>query len=225
MGKSYKQYCALAKTFEIVGERWTPLIIRELMFGGRRFADLIEGLPGIGASVLASRLKDLESRELVYKAHLPPPAASSIYQLTERGASLGEKLLCLAEWGMELLGGKADDEVFQNRWILVHIKTAMDRELAEALSETYILKVDEDIYRIKVDHGELEAAQLIEIEKADAVITATAAVLLALHDNQLSFDDVVEQGVYKVEGELAAGRRFYELFIKAKRPTSTEVAA
>src|SRR5438128_1579529 len=84
MSRTYDQYCPVARTLEIVGERWTLLIARELLLGPRRFTDLMDGLPGISANVLAGRLKELESTGLVAKRTLPPPAASAVYELTAR---------------------------------------------------------------------------------------------------------------------------------------------
>src|SRR5215475_13301467 len=83
--KVYGQYCGLAKALDLVGERWTLLIIRELAFGPRRFSDLVEGLPGISTAVLTERLTRLEAARLIIRRTLPPPAASNVYVLTEGG--------------------------------------------------------------------------------------------------------------------------------------------
>jgi DNA-binding HxlR family transcriptional regulator len=80
--RRYHQYCPVARALDVVGERWTLLIIRELLLGPRRFTDLADGLPGIGSSVLSNRLADLERSGLVAKRTLPPPAASVVYELT-----------------------------------------------------------------------------------------------------------------------------------------------
>ena len=83
--RSYNQYCAVARALDIVGERWTLLIVRELLTGPKRFKDLLEGLPGIGTNLLTGRLKDLEGYGVVHRVTLPPPAASKVYELTELG--------------------------------------------------------------------------------------------------------------------------------------------
>src|SRR5262245_50588135 len=85
-GRTYAQYCALAKALDVIGERWALLVIRELMGGPRRYTDLMAGLPGISTDMLAARLKDLEKAGLVARRTLPPPAASSVYELTPEGA-------------------------------------------------------------------------------------------------------------------------------------------
>ena len=94
--KVYGQYCGLAKALDLVGERWTLLIIRDLSFGPRRFSDLVEGLPGISTAVLTERLNRLEDARLITRRTLPPPAASKVYELTEAGRELGRATVPLA---------------------------------------------------------------------------------------------------------------------------------
>jgi DNA-binding HxlR family transcriptional regulator len=102
--KHYGQYCPVAHTLGLVGERWTLLVVRELMHGPKRYTDLAEQLPGIGTNVLAVRLKELETAGLVEKRKLPPPAASSVYALTARGRDLRPVLHELARFGARLMG-------------------------------------------------------------------------------------------------------------------------
>ena len=100
MKRNYKQLCPIAYTLDIIGERWTLLIIRELFYGERRFSDLLRALHGIGANLLSSRLKELEQKKLVTRRDLPPPAATHVYGLTERGKGLKSILRELALWGL-----------------------------------------------------------------------------------------------------------------------------
>jgi DNA-binding HxlR family transcriptional regulator len=99
----YPQFCAIARAAEIVGERWTILIVRELFLGPQRFSDLRRRLSDVSPSVLTERLTALEQRGLVTKADLPPPAASVVYELTETGRGLGPVLMALAQWGSQFL--------------------------------------------------------------------------------------------------------------------------
>src|SRR5260370_8111330 len=78
--RSYRQWCAVARALDYVGERWTLLLVRELMVGPKRFKDLLEGLPGIGTNLLTDRLKDLEQAGIVSRRGLPPPAGATVYQ-------------------------------------------------------------------------------------------------------------------------------------------------
>ncbi|MBA2332180.1 MAG: winged helix-turn-helix transcriptional regulator [Actinobacteria bacterium] len=102
--KRYDQYCPIAHSLGLVGERWSLLVVRELMDGPKRYTDLVDGLPGIGTNILASRLRDLEAGGIVQKTKLPPPAASTVYELTECGHGLLPVLHELARWGARTLG-------------------------------------------------------------------------------------------------------------------------
>src|SRR5256885_12943843 len=98
--RSYDQFCPIARALDFVGERWTLLVVRELLFGPKRYTDLLAGLPGINANVLSTRLKDLQAAELVERTTMPPPAASTVYQLTELGRGLEPAVVGLAQWGL-----------------------------------------------------------------------------------------------------------------------------
>lgn len=102
--RSYNQICGLAQSLDLLGERWTLLIVRELLLGPKRFGALREALPGVNANLLSARIKSLTEAGIVEPIELPPPAAGvSAYALTERGEGLREPLLSLALWGMDLL--------------------------------------------------------------------------------------------------------------------------
>ena len=109
--RSYGQYCPVAKTLELVGERWTLLIVRELLVGPQRFTDLHAALEGIPRNLLADRLRDLEAHDIVTRAELPPPAARAVYQLTEAGQGLLPVIGALAQWGLTHLPPPEPGEV------------------------------------------------------------------------------------------------------------------
>src|SRR5919107_1078430 len=117
MVKRYEQYCPMAHALDLVGDRWTLLIIRDLMHGPQRYTDLVDRLPGIGTNILAARLRDLESHGIVTRRTLPPPAASKVYDLTDYGRELRPALRELALWGARSLGPPTDqDELFEG-WL------------------------------------------------------------------------------------------------------------
>ena len=107
--RSYNQHCGLAYALDIVGERWTLLIVRELFAGPRRFTDLLEGLPGISTNLLSERLKSLEQQGLLKRRVLPPPAGSTVYELTAVGRSLEGTLIELGKWGSQFVPSAAED--------------------------------------------------------------------------------------------------------------------
>jgi DNA-binding HxlR family transcriptional regulator len=124
--KRYDQYCPVAHALGLVGERWSLLVVRELMHGPKRYTDLIEGLPGIGTNVLASRLRELEVAGVVTKRTLPPPAASRVYELTEYGLGLKPAIRELALWGARSLGPPTDEDELFPGWL----ENAVDTVLA-----------------------------------------------------------------------------------------------
>jgi DNA-binding HxlR family transcriptional regulator len=116
MAKRYDQYCPIAHALELVGERWSLLVVRELLHGPRRYTDLAANLPGIGTNILASRLKDLEACGVIEKRRLPPPAASQVYELTAFGAALRPIMRELALWGLRSLGPPRPDDLAEG-WL------------------------------------------------------------------------------------------------------------
>src|SRR5205807_10631132 len=114
--RSYGQCCGLARALDIVGERWTLLIVRELVLSPRRYADLVEALPGNGRNLLAARLRRLEHEGLVRRRQLPPPAASRVYELTPDGRGLVPAVAWLARWGAERLES-TDAVSFRPEWL------------------------------------------------------------------------------------------------------------
>ena len=128
--KRYDQYCPIAHSLGLVGERWSLLVVRELMQGPRRYTDLADGLPGIGTNILASRLKDLEAGGIVQKTKLPPPAASTVYELTPCGHDLRPVLHELARWGARTLGPPAPDAL-RPGWLTNALQIALSPVASE----------------------------------------------------------------------------------------------
>src|ERR687893_1835348 len=104
----YHQYCGLARALDIAGDRWTLLIVRELVPGARRFTDLLEGLPGISRNLLTERLRDLERDGVVARRELPAPVARLVYELTDAGRELADAMVPLIRWGARRLGERRD---------------------------------------------------------------------------------------------------------------------
>ena len=117
--RTYGQYCSLAKALDLLGERWTLLIVRELLLRDTcRYTDLREGLPGIATNLLADRLRDLEEAGVVEREAAPPPIATTVFRLTERGRELRPAIHALGQWGGPLLPADIDDDhVFLDHWL------------------------------------------------------------------------------------------------------------
>lgn len=116
--RSYGQYCSIARALDVVGDRWTLLVVRELLLQGAcRFTDLKNGLPGIATNLLSSRLKELEEAGLVAREDAPPPVATVLYGLTERGLALEPVLRALGLWGLTSMSEDRPGEAFQAHWL------------------------------------------------------------------------------------------------------------
>jgi DNA-binding HxlR family transcriptional regulator/putative sterol carrier protein len=153
---SYQQYCGAARALDVVGDRWTLLIVRELMFGPRRFTDLIDGLPGISRNLLTERLRALERDDIVVRSELPPPAARQVYELTDDGRDLANAAIPLVAWGARRLGERRPDESFRSHWAALAMVTFADRDAARGISESYQYEVGGMPFHFVVEDGSIE---------------------------------------------------------------------
>ena len=151
----YQQYCGLARALDLAGDRWTLLIVRELVPGPRRFIDLIDGLPGISRNLLTERLRALERDGLLARRELPPPAARQVYELTDDGRDLAEAVVPLIAWGARHLGEPAAADNFNPRWAAVGMASLADRHAMKDVSETYQYVVGGVAFYFTVDHGSI----------------------------------------------------------------------
>lgn len=203
--KSYNQFCALARTLDILGERWTLLLVRELLLGPRRFTDLLSGLPGIAPNLLSDRLRALEAQGVIRRAILPPPAGSRIYELTDRGWQLEPALLELARWGMDPMEPPRADEHRHPAWYAVALQAAFRPDLAGEVEEAYGFVVDDVPFSLEVRGGNAYAQY--------GPATEPAFVLRASLE---SFFPIATRARKprraELEGSTAAFRRFARLF-------------
>ncbi|MCB5910253.1 winged helix-turn-helix transcriptional regulator [Streptomyces pinistramenti] len=129
--RSYDQYCAVARALDAVGDRWTLLIVRELLGGARRYTELHADLPGVSTDMLASRLKDMERDGLVTRRRLAPPGAAYVYELTGRGRALLPVLTALADWGAPELGSPRPTDAVRAHWFAVPLMTRIADHFAD----------------------------------------------------------------------------------------------
>src|SRR6187200_2882264 len=121
--RSYKQYCAIAKALDVIGDRWNMLIVRELLLQGPcRYTDLQQGLPGIATNLLAERLRDLERQGVISREEAPPPIAASLFRLTPRGLELEDAVYELGRWGEPLMTERDSRDVYRDRWLALPVR-------------------------------------------------------------------------------------------------------
>ncbi len=212
--RSYEQYCALAKALDIVGERWTLLIVRELFAGPQRFSDLLETLPGIGNGLLATRLREMQEAGLVQVSLLPPPAASRVYQLTESGRRLDEAVTALARWGASSLGPPTETRHYHPLWQLQSLAARTRRTSnAPRAPRLYIdIEVDGQRHHLRLYAGRITAGRGPHPESR-ACITTTGETLYALCQGAERIQDAVRKGHIRIQGGLGAARRALEALV------------
>jgi DNA-binding HxlR family transcriptional regulator len=202
--KMYGQRCPLARALDIVGERWTLLVVRELMLGPRRYTDLTNGLPGVGTNILASRLADLQSAGLVTKRELPPPTAVTVYELTAVGRALGPSLGALSDWGERHGAPITDSQAVRPQWIL----TSIARRNADLLAgQSCELRVGRDVFELTGDGSQLSITTGTA-RAPDAVIAVEPDVFYALATNRLTASNAREHAV--IDGDRATGAQVLE---------------
>jgi DNA-binding HxlR family transcriptional regulator len=203
--RSYRQYCALARALDVVGDRWTLLLLRELLLGPRRFRDLLNGLPGIGPNLLTARLRHLEAEGLIGLDLLPPPAASRVYVLTDRGRALDETLVALARWGMDPIAPPHPDDRLDPAWYALALRAAFRSDRAGNIAEDYEFRADGVTFHLQVRDGRADARQGSAPEPA-LVLTTTTPRLLQILTRQAT------PVAAEIEGEPAALARLLTAF-------------
>src|SRR5262249_21409134 len=154
--RRYEEFCAVATALDVVGERWTLLVIRELLTGPKRYSDLREGLPGIASNLLATRLRTLEQRGLVARRRLPPPAASTIYELTDVGRRLEPVLLDLARWGSSWMTTPTADEVVRASWFALAVKSLVTPLMLGTLRADIAIESGDEFLHLHIANGAVD---------------------------------------------------------------------
>jgi DNA-binding HxlR family transcriptional regulator/putative sterol carrier protein len=209
--RSYGQYCGVARGLDLIGDRWTLLLVRDLLLGPKRYTDLLDGLPGIGTNLLAARLRDLEAAGLVERRVLPPPAGSTVYQLTEAGEALQPVLIAIGRWGARFLGAPGPDEAMLPSAYFVAMRASFTPELAGGVRETYEFRVGGRVYQVRVDDGSCVTSEGRGGE-ADVVLTMEVDTLNGLLLEGLSPSDAIAAGRVTVSGDPDALTRFVSMF-------------
>lgn len=208
--RTYGDRCGVARALDVVGERWALLVVRELLFGPKRFTDLRAGLPGVSPDVLAQRLRELEASDVVARRTLAPPAGSRVYELTARGRALEPVVLALGRWGSVAPFPPGDARLGVDA-LVVALRTLFDPAAAADLAATYELCLGGQRFRARVADGRIELARG-EADAPDATIEAEPGPLAAVlwHERPLAAAERV--GEVAIAGRRSAAKRFLGLF-------------
>ncbi len=200
----------MARALDVVGERWSLLVVRELLLGPKRFTDLRVGLPNVSPDVLSQRLRDLEQAGVVRRGTLPPPAASQVYELTERGRALEPVVIELGRWG-STAPLPPEDAAFGVDAVLVALKSLFKPSLAAGLDATYELRLDGQRFSAGVTAGAIELSRG-GADDPDATIETDPLTFSALLWHGRDLDDARRSGDVEYRGDAAVVRRFLGLF-------------
>jgi DNA-binding HxlR family transcriptional regulator len=206
--RSYGQNCALAKALDVVGDRWTLLIVRELMIReGCRYTDLLKGLPGIATNLLATRLNELEEMGLLTREAAPPPVATTLFRLTQRGKDLEPVISALGRWGAPLLAEKRGKDAFCDHWVALPLRLYVRDHLPRERPVRLRLHAGDELVTLEtVGDGSVRVASGVPAE-SDATIVGTPQQILALLVGKASLPELRAKGL-KYEGDAKLLARF-----------------
>lgn len=210
--RSYGQSCGLARALDVLGERWTILVLRELALGPRRYKDLLDSLTGIGTNLLAARLKTLETADVIRPVLLPPPASVRAYELTEFGEQLRPILSHLAVWGFHLPMAADDDVESRASWTMMAMVAMADPGKVAALNAIVELRVSGEVMWLKADDAGVQLRSGAAAIGPDLVIETEVQTFIALGEGSRSPAQSLKNGSVTVRGDRKLLTKFFQTF-------------
>ena len=208
--RRYRDACGTAQGLDIVGERWTLLVVRELLLGPKRFTDLRGGLPGISTNILADRLETLELSGVVRRRTLPAPAASKVYELTDWGRDLEQVVAAIGRWGVRSPWRSEEDAIGVDG-LMVSFRTMFDPEAAGDLDASYEVVLGGQAFGIEVKDRSIRVYRGAPADP-DARIKTDVDTLAALVYEGGDLDEALRFGEVEIEGDRSAVERLTDLF-------------
>ena len=193
--RSYGQFCSVARALDVIGDRWTLLIIRELLLRGAcRYTDLKNGLPGIATNLLADRIRELEAAGLIRREEAPPPVATTLVHLTEAGAELEPVVRALGSWGIRFMAQPADDEEFRSQWFAYPVEEFLRDADPGAPPVSIELRTASAPAVIEVSGGTVRT-RIGAAASPDLVLAGRPQMILALLTGKLTAAEVAARGL------------------------------
>jgi DNA-binding HxlR family transcriptional regulator/putative sterol carrier protein len=208
--RRYDDGCATAYALDLVGERWALLVVRELLFGPKRFTDLRTGLPGASPNVLSQRLRELDEAGILRRRRIPPPAAAWVYELTPWGHELEPVVAALGRWGAQAPGTRGGGPISVDSMMLA-LRSLYDPERAAGLAADVVVSLGEDGFRATVTPDGLRLARE-PVDRPDVVIRTDTVTLNSVLRGRRTKEEVLAAGDLVVEGDEAVAMRFLTLF-------------
>jgi DNA-binding HxlR family transcriptional regulator len=205
MDRTYGQYCGLARSLDHVGDRWTLLIIRELLVAPARYRELQDGLPGVATNLLAQRLRQLETDGLVQRRLADDGSAAVLYELTPLGANLDQVIFALVRWGTTWMLSGPGDDAFRPRWLVVALRSVLEGSPSARPTRVTIRCGDQPVGVTRDSSG--LTVSLGDLVEPNATLTGEADAVLALATRTLTLEDLERAGAVHIDGSSAAIRR------------------
>jgi len=209
--RRYGQYCPVAKSLDVLGERWTLLVVRNLMMGPQRYTDLREALPGLATDLLTARLRTLEGAGYVERRQLPRPASVMVYQLTPAGQRIAVVVLELGRIGLARLGSPAHDDLVTSDALVLSLRPSFRPDVAGEADETYRLELDGESYVVNVHPGRAETGRGIAPDP-QLTLTTTSRTFAALISGAIDAKAALSAGDIRIDGSRRALDRFLAIF-------------
>jgi DNA-binding HxlR family transcriptional regulator len=204
--RTYGQYCSVAKALDVVGDRWTLLIARELLLQGPcRYTDLKNGLPGIATNLLSDRLRELEAAGLVRREEAAPPVATTLFHLTEFGTQLKPVLDALGGWGIRYMTQPSEGDEFRSHWLSFPVSLFLHDRDPDGPPLSIELRTGDRPAVIEVSGGEV-MTRLGTVASPDLVLDGPPRVILGLLSAYLDPAQAQERGL-TITGDPAILRR------------------
>lgn len=198
--RSYDEYCSVAKSLDVVGDRWTLLIVRELALRGRcRYTDLRNGLPGIATNLLADRLRELEQAGVVAREDAPPPVATTLFHLTPRGEELRPVLDGLFRWGLPLMTEQKPGDAVQSHWLAGALEETLTDHTPDRPPVEIEVRTGDQPILIRTHDGAIRTS-LGESSDPDTTLTGEPRPIMGLLLGLLELDAAQAAGV-RLDGD------------------------
>lgn len=203
--RSYGEYCSIAKALDVVGDRWTLLIVRELLIrGGCRYTDLKDGLPGIATNLLSDRLRELESAGLIRREEAPPPIATTLFHLTDTGAELAPVLDAFFKWGLRYMTEPPENDAFLPHWFAFSVWSLRDRD-PDGPPVTIELRAASSPVVVEAANGQV-AMRVGATPAPDLVLTGEPRLILGMFNGIITATEAAGLGL-DISGDAAVLRR------------------
>jgi DNA-binding HxlR family transcriptional regulator len=213
----YPQFCALARAAELIGERWTLLIIRELLLGPKRFSDLQDHLGGMSPTLLTARLTDLIESNLVRRITLPRPVNAQLYELTEIGREIQPAIRELIRWGGRFLFPPLPGDAFEPDWVLLGLDAIAKRTPVAKVNVGLVVTHGKKSADFTVAGGDSGTAILRGMTDCKATLEAPFDAVLQIVGMSVSLEDAVAAKRARVVGPATLIRKLPQMFDLAER--------